>query len=73
MSDTPATPTSEQPEQSEQVYCCICNGIVEPWPGGYGWGHNPEPVKSSDDGRACNWCNNNVILAVRIRMLATRR
>ena len=58
----------------DEVKCCICGAEVEPWPGDtvsglpFGYGHNPAPVK--DDGRACNWCNANVIIPVRLRALS---
>lgn len=81
--------------------CIICGEPVEQWPGGGGYGHNPDPVSSIEaaarisaviqnhpvgaevtpdevdlvtgivaqaiEGRACNWCNENVVIPVRLR------
>jgi hypothetical protein len=53
--------------------CILCHQPVEPWPGGGGFGHNPDPLRSVEDsakdtkGRACNSCQEHHILPVRLR------
>lgn len=57
----------------ENVLCILCQHPVEPWPGGDGFGNNPDPLRSVEDndrdseGRACRWCNENIIIPVRLR------
>jgi len=51
--------------------CCICDSPVEPWPNGNGFGHNPAPL-CMGGGRACNWCNENVVIPVRIHIAGVR-
>lgn len=65
------------PAKNEQPLCIICLDPVEPWPGDaeakpVGYGHNPEPWPVDEDApwytqRACNWCNENIVLPVRFR------
>lgn len=57
-------------EREEQPKCVICGNWCEPWPGGYGWGNNPEPVSLT--GRACNSCNNNTVIPARLAGLRDR-
>lgn len=58
---------------TEDVKCVICDGPVEPWPGGGGYGHNPEPVKDGTEGRACNQCNYTTVLQARLIREMRRR
>jgi hypothetical protein len=77
--------------------CCICNAPLDPWPGGGGFGHNPDPVigmealvaianmkadfdyapkmamTALDGGRCCDWCNNNVVIPVRLARAGNRQ
>lgn len=54
--------------------CVICKREVEAWPGGGGYGHNPAPwplspsSKDEDAFRCCNWCNENIVIPLRMRM-----
>ena len=36
--------------------CVLCGGAFE------GYGNNPEPLAKFEDGRACDTCNNDVII-----------
>ena len=47
--------------------CSICGGPVEPWPGGKGYGHNPWPARPNIEDRCCDWCNNAVVIPVRLK------
>lgn len=57
--------------------CVICNGEVEAWPGGHGFGNNPDPWPRSPRGgdipdeefRCCKWCNENIVILMRLGML----
>ena len=47
--------------------CILCGTPYE------GEGNNPEPLRSYDAGRACNWCNGMKVIPARIdRMLGIR-
>jgi hypothetical protein len=59
--------------------CVICHGEVEEWPGGGGFGNNPDPwprddmlrerirMNVGDDNfRCCRWCNQNIIVPLRL-------
>lgn len=50
--------------------CSLCGGYMEPWPGGGGFGHNARPL---GDGRCCDWCNGNLVIPVRIRIIGLKR
>jgi hypothetical protein len=60
----------------EAPKCIICGNQVEAWPGGGGYGHNPDPVamRFNKDGsaKACNWCNEHVVIPVRLRAVQAR-
>jgi hypothetical protein len=56
--------------------CSICGHPIES-KAGWDQGNNAEPIK---EGRCCDWCNNNLVMALRLRMFklwspehATRR
>lgn len=55
---------------SEAPECCICGSDCESWPGGSGYGNNPEPVPIRPDssGRCCRWCNEHIVIPLRLRM-----
>ena len=38
--------------------CCICGEIFD------GFGNNPQPVKN--DGRCCDFCNDNIVVPIRV-------
>jgi hypothetical protein len=47
--------------------CCICREPIKTDPrNGWKHGHNADPV---DSGRACDWCNDAVVLPTRLRKL----
>lgn len=52
--------------------CCLCDGEIEkkrhPETNEIYWeeGNNAEPLK---DGRCCEWCNNNLVIPLRIRRI----
>lgn len=54
--------------------CVICLRACEPWPHiegqpPAGYGHNADPWPGTEDDRACNWCNDNIVIPVRIRRM----
>lgn len=51
----------QSPLEKDEKICVICSLPF------IGYGHNPEPVKKFSEGRACDFCNENVICVVRIR------
>lgn len=57
--------------------CVLCRHPVEAWPGtgNGGYGHNPDPFwrGPSDSGRACNWCNEHLVIPARLRLAQRRR
>lgn len=55
---------------SEEPQCVLCGEPVEPWPGGGGYGHNPDPLAT--EGRACDTCNETQVIPARIRELEGR-
>ena len=56
--------------------CVICTGPVEAWPGPAptkgerGYGNNPEPWPSKPEDRACRWCNEHIVIPVRLRRVS---
>ena len=57
--------------------CVICGKPTEAWPGGDGYGNNPEPwptdttarlltEQAPDRYRCCNTCNTNSVIPLRI-------
>jgi hypothetical protein len=45
--------------------CCICGGSIEVV-GDWKEGHNAQPVA---DGRCCGWCNDSVVIPVRLKIM----
>ena len=45
---------------TETFECVICGEECK------GFGNNPEPVARYEDGRACDFCDNNVVIPQRI-------
>lgn len=58
---------------AEAPLCCICGLEVEPWVGGGGYGHNPAPVYPTEGNLACNWCDENVVVPVRLHRSGVTR
>ena len=46
--------------EKEEFVCVICGKEFE------GYGNNPEPVKSSDEGKCCDDCNMLYVIPARI-------
>lgn len=44
----------------EKYVCCICGKEC------IGYGNNPEPVKSSKEGRCCDMCNIEQVIPARM-------
>ena len=44
----------------EEHICCICGKRF------IGYGNNPEPVKSFEEGVCCDECNKNVVIPARL-------
>lgn len=53
-------------EEQTVPRCSLCGGPVEAWPGGYGYGHNPEPLKPIEE-RCCDDCNWTKVIPARLR------
>ena len=59
----------------EMLQCSICNGDVDHHrtkEGEVFWteGHNADPINiKGGNGRACDWCNDNVVVPVRLKMM----
>jgi hypothetical protein len=63
--------------------CVICGQEMKPWPGGNGYGNNPDPWPSptvarlliehaEDQYRCCDTCNDTVVIPMRMSMLNMR-
>lgn len=48
------------------MICVLCGNLIT------GYGHNPEPLKSFHDGRACDICQDVLILPARLRRLVAQ-
>jgi len=51
----------------ETKICCLCGAEFTEW------GNNPEPIKSFEEGKCCNWCNDKYVIPARIRDLFADR
>ena len=49
----------------EKHTCCICGQKFT------GYGNNPYPVKSDDNARCCDICNDTVVIPARLEELQT--
>ena len=49
--------------EAKENYCCICGEPIE------GYGNNPEPFMSSDDGQCCDGCNLKFVIPARLEIL----
>ena len=50
----------EKLTEAKERYCCICGEPIE------GYGNNPEPYRSADEGQACDGCNLKFIVPMRL-------
>tara|TARA_R110002020_G_scaffold369320_2_gene581149 strand:- start:3466 stop:3702 length:237 start_codon:yes stop_codon:yes gene_type:complete len=49
--------------EGEKKTCCLCGTVFTEW------GNNPEPIKSFEEGKCCNYCNDKHVIPARIRDL----
>jgi hypothetical protein len=52
----------EKLTEAKENFCCICGEPIE------GYGNNPEPYMSADDGRCCDSCNVRFVIPMRLDM-----
>ena len=50
----------EKLTEEKENHCCICGEEID------GYGHNPEPYKSADEGRCCSACNLKFVITKRL-------
>lgn len=50
----------EKLTEAKERYCCICGEPIE------GYGNNPEPYRSADEGQACDGCNLKFVVPMRL-------
>ena len=50
----------EKLTEAKERFCCICGEPIE------GYGNNPEPYMSSDEGQACDACNVRFVIPMRL-------
>jgi hypothetical protein len=48
--------------------CSLCGGEVEEWPGGGGYGNNPEPL-APIEARCCDRCNQEKVIPARLEQM----
>ena len=53
----------EKLTEAKESFCCICGEPIE------GYGNNPEPYASADEGRCCDSCNIRFVLPARMEMM----
>jgi hypothetical protein len=53
----------EKLTEAKELFCCICGEPIE------GYGNNPEPYMSADDGRCCDACNIRFVIPARMEMM----
>ncbi len=51
--------TADKLDEGKKI-CVLCEGEFT------GWGHNPEPLKPFEDGRACEACNTMKVIPARV-------
>ena len=52
----------EKLTEAKERYCCICGEPIE------GYGNNPEPYMSADEGQCCAGCNLKFVIPMRLDM-----
>jgi hypothetical protein len=50
---------------SKAPKCVFCGEPCEEWPGGHGYGNNPEPLASFPE-RCCGKCNSERVIPARL-------
>jgi hypothetical protein len=59
---------------NNDMTCVLCGGQCEPWHvGATGFGHNPEPLASYEDGRCCDYCNGSKVIPARMERILGRQ
>lgn len=53
----------EKLTEAKENFCCICGEPIE------GYGNNPEPYMSADEGRCCDSCNVRFVIPARLEMM----
>ena len=53
----------EKLTEAKEDFCCICGEPIE------GYGNNPEPYVSADEGRCCDACNIRFVIPARLDMM----
>ena len=53
----------EKLTEAKESFCCICGEPIE------GYGNNPEPYMSADEGRCCDSCNIRFVIPARMEMM----
>ncbi len=53
----------EKLTEAKESFCCICGEPIE------GYGNNPEPYASADEGRCCDSCNIRFVIPARMEMM----
>jgi hypothetical protein len=53
----------EKLTEAKENFCCICGEPIE------GYGNNPEPFMSAEDGRCCDGCNLKFVLPARLEIM----
>lgn len=53
----------EKLTEAKESFCCICGEPIE------GYGNNPEPYMSADEGRCCDSCNVRFVIPARMEMM----
>ena len=50
----------EKLTEAKESFCCICGEPID------GYGNNPEPFKSADEGQCCDGCNLKFVIPMRL-------
>ena len=53
----------EKLTEAKENLCCICGEVID------GYGNNPEPYMSADEGRCCDGCNLKFVVPLRSEMM----
>ena len=53
----------ERLTEGKEIFCCICGEPIK------GYGNNPEPFMSADDGVCCDGCNLKFVIPARLEMM----
>jgi hypothetical protein len=53
----------EKLTEAKENFCCICGEPIE------GYGNNPEPYRSVEDGQCCDGCNLKFVIPARLEMM----